>query len=71
MAAQRRSYPCEILAVAWQAIHALRDEISGNNPRLKAISEPWRKVRNNRYLWFRAAKLICPILAFTAALPVR
>ncbi|MBM3621679.1 MAG: ABC transporter substrate-binding protein [Alphaproteobacteria bacterium] len=69
--AQLRPYPREILAAAWKATHELYDEISGKNPKFKAVYEPWRKFRDDQYLWFRVAELTYENFAFTAAQTVR
>jgi TRAP-type mannitol/chloroaromatic compound transport system substrate-binding protein len=69
--AQLRPYPREILAAAWKATHELYDEISGRNPKFKAVYEPWRKFRDDQYLWFRVAELTYQNFAFTAAQTVR
>ncbi len=69
--AQLRPYPREILAAAWKATHELYDEISGKNPKFKTVYEPWRKFRDDQYLWFRVAELTYENFAFTAAQTVR
>ena len=69
--AQLRPYPREILAAAWKATHELYDEISAKNPKFKAVYEPWRKFRDDQYLWFRVAELTYENFAFTAAQTVR
>jgi TRAP-type mannitol/chloroaromatic compound transport system substrate-binding protein len=69
--AQLRPYPREILAAAWKATHELYDEISAKNPKFKTVYEPWRKFRDDQYLWFRVAELTYENFAFSAAKTVR
>jgi len=69
--AQLRPYPREILAAAWKATHELYDETSAKNPKFKTVYEPWRKFRDDQYLWFRVAELTYENFAFSAAQTVR
>jgi TRAP-type mannitol/chloroaromatic compound transport system substrate-binding protein len=69
--AQLRPYPREILAAAWKATHELYDEISARNAKFKTVYEPWRKFRDDQYLWFRVAELTYENFAFSAAQTVR
>jgi len=69
--AQLRPYPREILAAAWKATHELYDEFSAKNPKFKTVYEPWRKFRDDQYLWFRVAELTYENFAFSAAQTVR
>jgi len=65
--AQLKPYPRDILAAAWKATHELYDEIAAKNAKFKAVYEPWRKFRDDQYLWFRVAELTYENFAFAAA----
>ncbi len=69
--AQLRPYPREVLAAAWKATHELYDEFSSKNEKFKAVYEPWRKFRDDQYLWFRVAELTYENFAFSAAQTVK
>jgi TRAP-type mannitol/chloroaromatic compound transport system substrate-binding protein len=69
--AQLRSYPRDMLAAAWKAAHELYDEFSARNEKFKAVYEPWRRFRDEQFLWFRVAELTYGNFAFAAAQTVR
>jgi TRAP-type mannitol/chloroaromatic compound transport system substrate-binding protein len=69
--AQLRPYPRDILQAAWKATHEIYDEISSKNPKFKTVYEPWRKFRDDQYLWFRVAELTYENFAFAAAQAAR
>jgi TRAP-type mannitol/chloroaromatic compound transport system substrate-binding protein len=69
--AQLRPYPRDILAAAWKAAHELYDEFAAKNAKFKTVYEPWRKFRDDQYLWFRVAELTYENFAFSAAQTVR
>jgi TRAP-type mannitol/chloroaromatic compound transport system substrate-binding protein len=69
--AQLKPYPREVLAAAWKATHELYDEFAAKNDKFKTVYEPWRKFRDDQYLWSRVAELTYENFAFSAAQTVR
>jgi TRAP-type mannitol/chloroaromatic compound transport system substrate-binding protein len=53
---QLHPFPREVMAAAYKAAFELYDELSASNPKWKKIYEPWKKFRDEEYLWFRVAE---------------
>jgi TRAP-type mannitol/chloroaromatic compound transport system substrate-binding protein len=54
--AQLRPFPREVMQAAYTAAFEMYDEIAAQNPRFKAVYDPWLKFRADQYLWFRVAE---------------
>ena len=54
--AQLRPFPRDMLEAAYKASFQIYDEIAAQNPKFKKIYDPWRKFRDDQYLWFRVAE---------------
>ena len=44
------------MEAAYKAAFELYDEFSAKSPQFKKICGPWRKYRDDAYLWFRVAE---------------
>ncbi|MBX6369042.1 MAG: TRAP transporter substrate-binding protein [Rhodospirillales bacterium] len=53
---QLRPYSREIMQAAYKAAFEIYDELSAKNPKWKKVYEPWKKFRDEEYLWFRVAE---------------
>ncbi len=65
--AQLRPFSREIMAACYKVAHELYDEIADKNPNFKKVYEPWRKFRDDQFLWFRVSENSYENFAFTAA----
>ena len=54
--AQLRPFTREIMTACYETAFGLYNDIAVNNPRFKAVFEPWLKFREEEYLWFRVAE---------------
>src|SRR5947207_14822861 len=54
--AQLRSFSKEILDACYKATQEVYAEYSANNPKWKAIYEPWRKFLDDEHQWFRVVE---------------
>jgi hypothetical protein len=54
--AQLRAFPRPVMEAAYKAAFELYDELSAKSPQFKKIYGPWRKYRDDAYLWFRVAE---------------
>lgn len=59
------------MAACYKAAHELYDEISAKNANFKKVYEPWKKFRDDEYLWFRVSENSYENFAFTAAQTVK
>ncbi|AWU94003.1 TRAP transporter substrate-binding protein [Azospirillum ramasamyi] len=66
--AQLRPFPREVMEACYKAATELYDETAKNNPKFAKIYEPWKKFRDDEYLWFRVAENSFDNFAFTAGL---
>ncbi len=66
--AQLRPFPREIMEASYKAATELYDETAKANPKFAKIYEPWKKFRDEEYLWFRVAESSFDNFAFTAGL---
>src|SRR5947207_2236051 len=55
-AEQLRSFSKEILDACYKATQQVNAEYSANNPKWKAIYEPWRKFLDDEHQWFRVVE---------------
>lgn len=44
------------MAACYKEAFALYEETAAKNPKFKKIYEPWKKFRDDQYLWFRVAE---------------
>ena len=49
-----------------KAAYELNEETAAKNPAFKKIYEPWKKFRDEQYLWFRVAEQSYDNFVFTA-----
>jgi TRAP-type mannitol/chloroaromatic compound transport system substrate-binding protein len=66
--AQLRPFPREVMEACYKAATELYDETAKTNPKFAKIYEPWKKFRDDEYLWFRVAENSFDNFAFTAGL---
>jgi TRAP-type mannitol/chloroaromatic compound transport system substrate-binding protein len=69
--AQLRPLPREVMAAAWKITNALYEEIAAKNANFKKVYEPWRKFRDDQFLWFRVAELSLENFSFSAEQTVK
>ena len=50
------AYSTELMRAAQKASFELYEEEAGKNPAWKKIYEPWKKFRNDEFLWHRVAE---------------
>ncbi|MBP2298798.1 TRAP transporter substrate-binding protein [Azospirillum picis] len=63
-----RPFPREVMEACYKAATELYDETAKTNPKFAKIYEPWKKFRDEEYLWFRVAENSFDNFAFTAGL---
>ncbi|SMF79263.1 TRAP-type mannitol/chloroaromatic compound transport system, substrate-binding protein [Azospirillum oryzae] len=66
--AQLRPFPRDVMEACYKAATELYDETAKSNPKFAKIYEPWKKFRDDEYLWFRVAENSFDNFAFTAGL---
>ncbi len=66
--AQLRPFPRDVMEACYKAATELYDETAKTNPKFAKIYEPWKKFRDDEYLWFRVAENSFDNFAFTAGL---
>jgi len=66
--AQLRPFPREVMEACYKAATELYEETAKTNPKFAKIYEPWKKFRDDEYLWFRVAENSFDNFAFTAGL---
>ncbi|PWC86507.1 ABC transporter substrate-binding protein [Azospirillum sp. TSH100] len=66
--AQLRPFPREVMEACYKAATELYEETAKANPKFAKIYEPWKKFRDDEYLWFRVAENSFDNFAFTAGL---
>ena len=66
--AQLRPFPREVMEACYKAATELYEETAKTNPKFAKIYEPWKKFRDDEYLWFRVAESSFDNFAFTAGL---
>jgi TRAP-type mannitol/chloroaromatic compound transport system substrate-binding protein len=54
--AQLRSFPREVMTACYKAAFELYDETAAKNESFKKIYEPWKRFREEQYIWFRVAE---------------
>jgi len=54
--AQLRAFPRPVMDACLEVAYQLYDELSAKYPEFKKIYVPWRKFRDDQYLWFRVAE---------------
>jgi TRAP-type mannitol/chloroaromatic compound transport system substrate-binding protein len=54
--AELRPFPREVMAAAQQVATEIYDDLAAKNPKFAKIYEPWKKFRDDSYLWFRVAE---------------
>ena len=64
--AQIRPFPREVLQACYKAAYELYDETAKTNPKFAKIYEPWKKFRDEEFLWFRVAENSFDNFTFTA-----
>jgi len=63
---QLRPFPRPVLEACHKAAYELYDETAAKNAEFKKIYEPWKKFRDEQYLWFRVAEQTLDNFNFTA-----
>ncbi|MFZ5508601.1 MAG: TRAP transporter substrate-binding protein [Pseudomonadota bacterium] len=53
---QLRPFSRDVMAACYKEAFALYEETAAKNPKFKKIYEPWKKFREDQYLWFRVAE---------------
>ncbi|MDQ8024159.1 MAG: TRAP transporter substrate-binding protein [Moraxellaceae bacterium] len=53
---QLRQFPKEVMVAAMKASFDTYEETAKSNPRFAKIYAPWKKFRDDEYLWFRVAE---------------
>ncbi|ALG71265.1 ABC transporter substrate-binding protein [Azospirillum thiophilum] len=66
--AQLRPFPRDVMEACYKAATELYEETAKTNPKFAKIYEPWKKFRDEEYLWFRVAENSFDNFAFTAGL---
>ncbi len=64
--AQLRPFPRDVMEACYKAAFELYDETAKSNPKFAKIYEPWKKFREESYLWFRVAENSFDNFVFTA-----
>ena len=64
--AQLRPFPRDVMEACYKAAFELYDETAKSNPKFAKIYEPWKKFRDESYLWFRVAENSFDNFVFTA-----
>jgi len=64
--AQLRAFPHPVMEACLKMANELYDELVVKYPEFKKIYEPWRKFRNDQFLWFRVAESSYDNFMFTA-----
>ncbi len=64
--AQLRPFPREVMEACYKAAMELYDETAKSNPKFAKIYEPWKKFRDEEYLWFRVGENSFDNFVFTA-----
>ena len=54
--AQLRAFPRPVMEACYQRAIEFYDELSAKSPAFRKIYAPWRKFREDEYLWFRVAE---------------
>jgi TRAP-type mannitol/chloroaromatic compound transport system substrate-binding protein len=63
---QLRAFPRPVMEACMKAAYDLYDETAAKNPAFKKIYDPWKKFRDEQYLWFRVAEQTLDNFNFTA-----
>jgi TRAP-type mannitol/chloroaromatic compound transport system substrate-binding protein len=63
---QLRPFPRPVMEACLKAAFELYDETAAKNPAFRKIYEPWKKFRDEQYLWFRVAEQTLDNFVFTA-----
>ncbi|CAO3407105.1 TRAP transporter substrate-binding protein [Azospirillum largimobile] len=66
--AQLRPFPRDVMEACYKSATELYEETAKTNPKFAKIYEPWKKFRDDEYLWFRVAENSFDNFAFTAGL---
>ncbi|MBP2229138.1 TRAP-type mannitol/chloroaromatic compound transport system substrate-binding protein [Azospirillum agricola] len=64
--AQLKPFPREVMEACYKAAFELYDETAKSNPKFAKIFEPWKKFREEEYLWFRVGESSFDNFVFTA-----
>jgi TRAP-type mannitol/chloroaromatic compound transport system substrate-binding protein len=54
--AELRPYSREIMQAAYEVAFEIYDDLAGKNENFRKVYEPWKKFREDQYLWFRVAE---------------
>jgi TRAP-type mannitol/chloroaromatic compound transport system substrate-binding protein len=65
--AQLRAFPRPVMEACLKVAYELYDELGAKYPEFKRIYEPWRKFRDDEFLWFRIAENSYDNFMYTAA----
>jgi TRAP-type mannitol/chloroaromatic compound transport system substrate-binding protein len=64
--AQLRPFPRPVMEACYKAAQELYGELAAKSPEFKKIYGPWRKFRDDQYLWFRVAENTFDNFVYTA-----
>ncbi|MGQ9369949.1 TRAP transporter substrate-binding protein [Azospirillum sp. A39] len=64
-----KPFPRDVMQACYQAAFQLYDEEAARNERFRKIYEPWKKFRDEEYLWFRVAENTFDNFVYTAPPP--
>lgn len=64
-----KPFPREVMQACYQAAFDLYEAEAAKNPKFKKIYEPWKKFRDEEYLWFRVAENTFDNFVYTAPPP--
>jgi TRAP-type mannitol/chloroaromatic compound transport system substrate-binding protein len=68
--AQLRAFPRPVMDACLKVAYELYDELSAKFPEFKKIYGPWRRFRDDQYLWFRVAENTFDNFVYSAKHPV-
>lgn len=63
---QLRAFPRPVMEACMKATFELYEEVAAKNDKFRAVYEPWKKFRDEQYLWFRVAEQTLDNFNFTA-----
>ena len=53
---QLRGFPRDVMEACWKAAHELYDQTASKNAKFRKVYEPWRRFRDDQFLWFSVAE---------------
>ena len=53
---QLRGFPRDVMEACWKAADDLYDQTASKNAKFRKVYEPWRRFRDDQFLWFSVAE---------------